>query len=315
MLLSNAASAVKIKHNVRGLDVIQAVYAFAMALGLTQVFTGSQTFLTRTLSGTAPLAEDKTILVLLLFANVAMLGLRFFWAPRNLQSLVITSAKCLAVRRGKGDISQYLANSTIAYHMVAIFLHGALFYLACSEFEFVVFSISSNLPLNPSVFVGYLTMHASLLLLNALWIALIRRQEQRLEMLIYSADEVERRASAGNVWWRNNLIASLVAIAPFAISSTCRSQGTQCIETTFPAAPWSSFLFPTSPQIFATIYYDISNALTWLGMQAANLPVYWVLVVFLVNSAYDLLNAGKYYVIFDDVEWETTVATQHSDEL
>jgi hypothetical protein len=297
------ARTVKIKTNVRGLDVLTMVYAFAMTLGLTQVFTASQAFLTRVLSGTAPLSDEKTILVLLLFANVAMLGLRFFWVPRNLQSLVIAAARVRAiapmVARERGDLS----NLSISFHLITIFLHGTLFYLICAEFEFIAFAISSNLPLGAHVFIGYIVMHISLLLLNAAWIALIRQQEIRLESRLIG-DNAGKRPSAGNVWWRNNLIASLCALAPYALSSTCKSAGSQCVREFVESNLELLTLFPTSPQVLATAYYKLAGALEWIGIASAHLSAYWVFAVLLVNSAYDLLNAGRFYVFFEDVEWE-----------
>jgi hypothetical protein len=296
---------VKIKTNVRGLDVLTMVYAFAMTLGLTQVFTASQAFLTRVLSGTAPLSDEKTILVLLLFANIAFLGLRFFWVPRNLQSLVISAARVQAIdpkaARERGDLS----NLSIAFHLVTIFLHGTLFYLICAEFEFITFAISSNLPLAAYVFVGYVIMHISLLLLNAAWIGLIRQQEIRLETRLLG-DAAGERPSAGNVWWRNNLVASLCALAPYALSSTCKSAGSQCVRQFVDTNAELLTLFPTSPQVLATGFYKLTGALEWLGFASAHWPVYWVLMVLLINSLHDLLNAGRFYVFFEDVEWEST---------
>jgi hypothetical protein len=299
---------VNIKTNVRGLDVLATVYAFAMALGLTQVFIGSQSFLTRVLSGTAPLTDEKTLLVLMLFANVALLGLRFFWAPRNLQSLVIMAARTDAIApnadRARGDLS----NRAIAFHLLIIFAHGTLFYLICAEFEFIAFSISSSLPLNSSVFVGYIIMHASLLLMNAAWIALVRRQEVRLASR--SIANAHDKPSAGNVWWRNNLTASLFALAPFAIASTCQSETAQCIRQPVESALDVTAMLPTSPQVFASVYYDIVGLLSRIGVDSLFLPIYWVFAVFLINSAYDLLNAGRYYVFFEDVEWQDVLQSK-----
>ena len=298
--------AAKIKTNVRGLDVLSAVYAFAMALGLTQVFLGSQTFLTKILSGTAPIYDQKTLLIVFLFINVTLLGLRFFWVPRNLQSLVIAAARFHAIAppgmRERGGLS----SMAIAFHLVMIFLHGALFYLVCAEFEYVAFALSSNLPLSSSIFMGYILMHVSLLLMNAAWIALARWQEVRLER--QANDTVSAEAgSAGNVWWRNNLVCSLLALAPFAISSTCKSASLECARLSAGSPTDYTMLLPTSPQVFATVYYEAVEALAALGLSSPHMPVYWVLAALFANSAYDLLQAGRYYVFFEDVEWEEVV--------
>ncbi|MBI1384210.1 MAG: hypothetical protein GC150_04800 [Rhizobiales bacterium] len=300
---SDQAVSVKVKTTVRGLDVLSTVYAFAMALGLTQVFLGSQAYLTKLLSGTAPVADEKSILVFFLFANITLLGLRFFWVPRNLQSLVIAAARAHAIApaadRAKGDLS----NASIAFHLVVIFLHGTLFYIICAEFEYVTFALSSNLPLSSSVFLGYVVMHAALLLMNAAWIAIARRQEVRLELHVNNM-VAANGPSAGNVWWRNNLVAGLIALAPFSIVGTCRSSATECVQQSIGGPLTIMDTLPTSPQVMATIYYDLVGFLERLDMTSTHFPVYWVLIVFFANSAYDLLNAGRFYVFFEDVEWE-----------
>jgi hypothetical protein len=304
---------VKLKTNVRGLDVVQSVYAFAMALGLTQVFTGSQVFLTRILSGTASLTDEKTILVGFLLANVAMLGLRFFWVPRNLQGLVITAARVLAMATHR-DRVLYLSNYVIAYHLVLILLQGMLFFLICGEFEFIMFSVSSNLPLDSSVFLGYIIMHVALLLINAAWIALIQRQEGRLQRRLHTPAGSAPKSSAGNVWWRNNLVSSLFALSPFALSSTCKSASAQCARQSLEGSTGLMTLFPTSPQVFATVYYDVVGALSYFAITSPYMAVYWVFVVLLFNSGYDLLKAGRFYVFFEDVEWESTIEDAKVEE-
>ncbi|MEL6288564.1 MAG: hypothetical protein AAFQ42_02385 [Pseudomonadota bacterium] len=304
-------TAVEIKTNAGGLDVLATVYAFAMALGLTQVFLGSREFFTRVQDGTVGVVDEKTLLIFLLFANIALLGLRFFWVPRNLQSLVIAAAKFHAIapdaERAKGDLS----NLAIAFHLIIIFLHGTLFYLICAEFEYVVFAVSSNLPLSSSIFAGYVAMHSALLLMNSAWIALARRQEIRLERAA-SDHEAAEQPAAGNVWWRNNLVAGLAALAPFAIVGTCKSVETACVREAVQTEANLIDLLPTSPHMFATIYYDAVAVLGSLGVQSEHFAVWWVLIVFAVNSAYDLLNAGRFYVFFRDVEWKDTVASERS---
>lgn len=298
---------VKLKINVRGLDVIQSVYAFAVALGLTQVFTGSQIFLTRVLSGTTPLTEEKTLLMGLLLVNVALLGLRFFWAPRNLQGLVIAAARAHAIKPHKRKEQGDLSNAVIGLHLTVIFLHGALFFLICGEFEFIAFSVSSNLPMSASVFVGYTIMHVVLLLMNAAWIAMIKMQEKRYLPASPEQTNPPEEETAGDVWWRNNLVASLVAIAPFTFSSTCRSAASQCVQQATEGRVAFTAFFPTSPHVFATTYYDLVSLLANIGLSSPYAAVYWVFLTFLANSLYDLLNAGRFYVFFEDVEWEQSI--------
>ena len=297
-------SALKRKKTAHGLDVLATVYAFAMALGLTQVFLGSQSYLTRLLSGTAAVGDEKTILITLLFFNITLLGLRFFWVPRNLQGLVVEAARFDAIEpdiRKKGDLS----NKSIAFHLVMIFLHGTLFYLICAEFEYVTFAVSSNLPLSSSVFSGYIMMHCALFLMNASWIAIIRRQEINFQNRSQNTEGPTTK-SAGDIWLLNNLISGLLALTPFAIISTCQSASIECVKQSMQDPLNLLGLFPTSPQIFAKLYYDIVALLGLAGITSTHLPVYWVLVVLLFNSAFDLLNAGRFYIFFEDVEWDIT---------
>ncbi|MGE0339337.1 MAG: hypothetical protein AB7O79_05605 [Xanthobacteraceae bacterium] len=287
----------RVKTSFRGLDVVQAVYALAMAYGMTQVFVGSQVFITQILARDDAFSDAKTWVIIVLFANITMLGLRFFWVPRNLQDLVVTVKK-LDPSRSLNDNG--LSSAAIAVHMIMIFLHGALFYIICNEFEFIVFASTSSFPLSSSVFVGYVLMHILLLLINAGWIGVVKRQEERLS----NSALVHVGESAGNVWWRNNLLSGLAAISLFAITSECYS-GLACLPRpdSFTAAP---AIFPTSPQAFASIYYAIAPAISYF-IDAQLLPVFCVLIFFLINSMYDLMNAGEFYVTANDVEDEELV--------
>src|SRR5690606_38199880 len=99
----------------------------------------------------------------------------FFWVPRNLASLVHIAAAC------SRDGHLKLPNWSVAMHLVMIFVHGALFFMICDEFEYIAFLSSSSIPLNASLFTGFVTMQVSLLLINAAWIYLTKRQEARIE--------------------------------------------------------------------------------------------------------------------------------------
>jgi hypothetical protein len=294
--MPESISTIKFKKNFRGLDVVQAVYALAMAYGMTLAFIGSQSFLTQILARDGAFSDEKTYVIIMLFFNVTMLGLRFFWVPRNLQDLVIAAKK---KNPAQSLELNGLSSAAIAVHMIVIFLHGALFYIICNEFEFIVFASTSNFPVSSSVFGGYVLMHILLLLMNAGWIGVVKRQEERL----LNDRKVHREKSPGNVWWRNNLICGLIAISLFAITSECYS-GVTCVRE--PLYFDGSFpIFPSSPHVLASIYYLVAPVMTFVTrIEAPLLPVFCVLVIFAANSMYDLMNAGEFYVSSNDVEEE-----------
>jgi hypothetical protein len=142
-------------------------------------------------------------------------------------------------------------------------------------------------------------MHILLLLMNAGWIGVVKRQEERL----LNDRKVHREKSPGNVWWRNNLICGLIAISLFAITSECYS-GVTCVRE--PLYFDGSFpIFPSSPHVLASIYYLVAPVMTFVTrIEAPLLPVFCVLVIFAANSMYDLMNAGEFYVSSNDVEEE-----------
>ena len=102
------------KENIGGLTVIQAVYAFAMALGLREVFLGSRTFMTNVAFSPDGFSLERVLLLSALLLNMMLLGLRFFWVPRNLRGLIFAAVKArghqggrLSADGGWRDPSQY----------------------------------------------------------------------------------------------------------------------------------------------------------------------------------------------------------------
>lgn len=287
----------RLKTSTEGLDVIQTVYAFAMALGLTEVFVGSKTFIDALLFG--PANSLSIVIVALLLANVIFLGLRFFWVPRNLRHLVYIAAQTPLIGPRKDEVN--LPNITVAFHFIMIFVHGAVYYLICTEFEFIVFLTASSMPLGLSMFAGYVVLHVSLLLVNACWIGLVQVQAAHLERQKVGGQQAE---SPGSVWWRNNLVCSLVALAPFAVTMSCQSAIAQCMAPGTGLSENIVNVLPVSPQQLADLFQVIAWQATQLGLSVEQAAVLWALLVLLLNSAYDLLTTGRSYLVFEDVEWE-----------
>jgi hypothetical protein len=292
----------KFKINTRGADVIQSVYSFAMALGLTDVFVGSKTFLSDIIFGAEPLTDGRGLLTGLLLVNVVLLGLRFFWVPRNLSALVFKAAEC-SNSADQGDHRTLdILDINIALHMVMIFVHGAAFFLLCGEFEYILFLSSSSLPLNPALFTGYVIMHVCLLLINATWIGLLKIQEDQIERR--AGKEGSEPSSAGDTWWQNNLICSLVAIAPFAVFGSCGSDLARCASHYSGAAHSVLDLAPLSAWELSVIFQHFASLLRGLGLSTPAPALTWALLVMVINSLWDLGTTGRSYLFFEDVEWE-----------
>ena len=294
----------KLKKNTRGMDVIQSVYAFAMGVGLTRVFLGSKTFFNDILFRANPPTDGRDILTGLLLANIVLLGLRFFWVPRNLRSLVFMAAQSMRSGNRSTDPGIDVSNVSVAFHLLVIFIHGGVFFLLCSEFENVIFLASSSLPLNVSFFSSYVVMHVCLLLMNATWIGLIKLQERRL-VARANAGLADESASVGSFWWQNNVICSLIGLAPFAVTGACQSDLVRCgigAGTLAVAVPdWA----PGSALQLAVAFQALTDMLSRLGFQAANASLLWVMWILVINSVVDLWTTGRYYLFFEDVEWES----------
>lgn len=295
------------KRTARGLDVIQSVYAFAMALGLTDVFIGSKTFLNDVILGDGATIDGRALVIGLMLVNILLLGLRFFWVPRNLVELVHVAAKGEAALHPDGGGRKIdLSSFSVALHLIMIFVHGALFFMICDEFEYIAFLASSSIPVSGSMFTGFLTMQACLLLINAGWISLIKRQEARIERKAGIADD--GTVSTGSVWWMNNLASALVATAPFAVLGACRSELGQCAAQSYEIGANMLNPSPGSAHQFAVIFEGVVEGLARLGIGATDPALLWALGIFLLNSGVDLFTTGRDYLFFDEVEWEARPA-------
>lgn len=293
-------STAKFKENLGGLNVIQAVYAFAMALGLSEVFLGSRTFLINAVFGAETFSVLRFSLMAALLLNIMLLGLRFFWVPRNLRGLIFTAVKYRTNKANQpGKVP--LSNLEVAFHLVVIFLHGTIFYFLCVEFDYVAFVSSSSLPFNTLTFAGYVFLHASLLLVNALWIALIQRRENGIREGGDAAGNAS--TAAGSVWWRNNLVCAMLALAPLSVFATCGAAGNSCIRRSQGQDIDIFSLLPFTPD---QIYFALSSAFEILHVNPSDIGTAMLgasLFILLMNSILDLTQTGGTYLIFEEVEW------------
>lgn len=313
------ASRYSFKENLGGLNVIQAVYAFAMALGLREVFLGSRNFLINAVFGVETVSYLRFFLMALLLLNIMLLGLRFFWVPRNLRGLIFTAFKHRPDRtRPIEEIP--LSNVEVAFHLVVIFLHGTIFYFLCVEFDYVAFVSSSSAPLSTLTFAGYIFLHVSLLLVNALWIAMIQGRENRLR----EGQKGGRNSSAtaGNVWWRNNLVCAMLAFAPVSVFATCGNAAQSCMRR---ATGADIDIFSLTPLAADQIYSVLTSLLSPFQLSSTETAVALLcvsLLMLLLNSILDLTSTGGTYLLFEEVEYSSTqdaetnpVAVDHTEAV
>jgi hypothetical protein len=296
------------KENIGGLTVIQAVYAFAMALGLREVFLGSRTFMTNVAFSPDGFSLERVLLLSALLLNMMLLGLRFFWVPRNLRGLIFAAVKARGHQGGRLSADEKgkqrkipLKDITVALHLIVIFLHGSVFYFLCVEFEFIAFAASSTAPFDAGALSGYVVIHVALLLLNSGWIASIQRQEARMRNEASPAKNAS--AAAGSVWWRNNLLCGLLAIAPLALLSTCGNSGVACLVGTGPGEVEISGLTPFAPD---HVYASVVSVFHLFGVDDAFLATGLIsvsLAFLLANSLFDLFKTGSTYLLLEEIEW------------
>lgn len=290
------------KENIGGLDVIQSIYAFAMALGLQEVFLASRTFVLEILFGPGDGIDLKAIVIFLLLVNIVVLGLRFFWVPRNLRGLIFTAVKSSGATTGQ--IRTGLRNWEVSIHLLMIFLHGGIFYFLCLEFEHIAFVASSNMPVTASTVQTYAVIHIVLLLVNAFWISMIQQRENSIRAS--AARRTNASATAGSVWWRNNMLCGLLAFALLAVFSSCGSAVEQCLANVSGETPGMSSVLPLSAlQIGATINAVLAAVQSVLPVSVSQelvIPVI-VLLILLANSLFDLGNTGATYLLLEEVDW------------
>src|SRR5690606_17847625 len=117
--------------------------------------------------------------------------------------------------------------------------------------------------------------------------------------------------AGAQLWFRNNLICSLLALGPFVVIGRCgvdvlRCAGSSGVETLLPAP-----LLPSSPVVVSTLYAAADRLMAWAGSLIGGVNadgrisiLLWVLGILLFNSVFDLWKTGKYYLVLEEIEWE-----------
>ncbi len=278
---------VKWKRNIRGLDILQAIYAFLLALGLREVFVGANSFIQNIFYGSEQVFTLQNIVVALLIINIVLLGLRFFWAPRNLRWVIYCEA-----RKTPALTANLLPHGQVAVHLIIIMLHGALFFFICSEFSFIAFSMSAVSTAKDIPLAGYVVLHCLLLVLNAFWLLGIN--------VAYHSSTT----SVGEFWWKNNVIFALLALAPYATLKPCKQDLGSCVSRLWEAGHVTAYASPASPINISNVVLFLKD---WIGLGTdggGNVLMFWVMGVLLLNSVLDLYFTGHNYIRLEEVEWE-----------
>jgi hypothetical protein len=174
-----------------GMAIMQTVFAVAMTLGLREIVddTYELLFHHRSAEGSSPTA----ILVLAAFA-VTLLGVRFFWVPRNLYSYLLCD---------HGIHPDKVARNVVFFHFPIALFHAILFFFVCKSWSDVA---SQRMSLELAL--QFSGMFGALLLVNALWLWRITPKAE-------TAASEERRPAI--IWRMNNLVCALATGALMAI--------------------------------------------------------------------------------------------------
>lgn len=169
-----------------GLSLMQTVYSIAIVLGFKKALEPAYEVLVYPRAASASHLSRGVVLVTLV--ALALIGLRFFWVPRNLYAYVL---------RSKLEMRERMRRMTLV-HFPVVLLHAAIFYGICAAYsdltakrtrEFVV-------PSATHVAALYIAWYAFLLLINAFWLLTMAWR---------------RDARAERLWGINNFLTSVAA--------------------------------------------------------------------------------------------------------
>jgi hypothetical protein len=150
----------------RHLAVIRTLYAVALTFGFQKVVDatfprlfpgGSQASVDHSASAFPPCPIGVLIL---LFAAIGLLGIRFFWAAGNIRRFLLHRVILLTVPNTR---------VMLFFHFPMLILHAVLFFFLCRFYQ----SVSTSL--DPSYISGLLTVFIILLAMNVVWLIFLRQ--------------------------------------------------------------------------------------------------------------------------------------------
>jgi hypothetical protein len=170
-----------------GLSLVQTIYGIAMVLGVQGAIETAYAVLVA--PSPQPTSMPRGVLFLMV-AAIMLLGLRFFWVPRNLYAYLLVS---------KHPLERRLRRMTLL-HFPIVLIHALLFYCVCQAFVDVA---SSTAPLHSSLSrelaTRFVFFYAGLLLVNGAWLLL--------------GFGNPGRSTAEWIWGWNNLAAAVLTVA------------------------------------------------------------------------------------------------------
>lgn len=290
------------KKNIQGFVIIQTVYAFIMALGLREIFLAVPEFWEGAALQETGIWSPDFLLISLCLISIVLVGIRFFWVPRNLREIVTVYAKThIASASVKDKISPEDSIRGIVFpvHIVSILIHAALFYHICSEFGRIIYIYSAKDFIKFSDFNTIFFGMIFLLILNGMWLNFIQSQINRRYLETQVA--VPSGLKAMSLWWKNNLIGAIAALSFFAMYSSCGGASLTCLASNpqFDSFYWG--VVPGAPESWAAPLQAMnrlfsSSATDWIATLI-------IVSIFILNSVFDLTKTGAAYMIFEDVEW------------
>jgi hypothetical protein len=276
----------KFKTTMRGVDVIQTVYALLIALGLREVFVALYTIMQQT-----HVANTENLpIAAALFVNIVLLSVRFFWVPRNFRRLYFVSLYSSHFH-GAG-----LWRGEVSFNIGIILIHGFLHFMLCKQFEYFVFLSTAYDFLSTAAFASYVYIHVTLLTVNGLWIIYTNLREDRFRRP--DTVGIFQSKPESRIWYRSNLVFALISVAPLAIFSGCSSNMSQCLAAAYTVTEGLSVL-PTSAYSIATLF-DLIAASASREFAIA----WWAMIFLFINSFFDLFLTSGYYVMLEDFETE-----------
>jgi hypothetical protein len=292
---------------MRGVDVIQTVYALLIALGLREVFLAFYAVFQQHQGLSLQQSQEALVrqaIAIALFANIILLSVRFFWVPRNFRRLYFVSEYCLS-RKMRG-----LEWGESSLNVFIILFHGLLHFLLCKQFEYFVFVSTTYDPLSTPVFATCIHMHVALLILNGFWLIYTNLREGML-LKRTGTPEMLKAKPGSQLWYRSNLLFALISVGPLVVFSSCSSTLSQCLLASYPQTEGLSAI-PTSAYSIAAVFDLITPVFSGLSSSRDTLLACWALLFLGLNSLLDLGFTSSYYVILEDVEREFTYASQGS---
>jgi hypothetical protein len=175
-----------------GLSVMTGIYGIAIVLGLKKALEVSYDLFLSPLS--SPSGALPHWVVLLLLWTILLLGLRFFWVPRNLYAYLLS--------RQDLELKKRLRWMTMLHFPITL-IHALLFFCICEAYaDLASSSVPSTSMLSAELASRVVIFYAVLLLLNSAWLLGIRN---------------ENSSKAEGIWGWSNLIVATVTFITFAI--------------------------------------------------------------------------------------------------